>query len=158
MWLIIKPDNINELREMGYSRLPKEFVLRAGPMNGLLQSSPFGDSISDWRQRYLVDPPNYRTCDKSGASDDSRFIRDLLEAYTSYNSDLPYDGAAGDRSFPYNFLEFMGGLSELQSGVEYYNSNSFISGLLRAAGIPANNIPNPWGLQPGLDKPIPFAR
>lgn len=35
----------------------------------------------------------------------------------------------------------------------YYNSNSFTSGILKEAG---GDVSDPWGYQPGLDKPIPI--
>lgn len=147
VWLIIQPDNISELISKGYDKIPGmldkngRFVLRAGPDadfgrtgKGKLVKSPYGDSTIAWRQRYEVDSPNYG-CGYSFTSGDSdtQFIIDLLEAYNHYDGNLSYDGFAREG---------------------FYNSNSFISGILNAAGV--KNVPDPWGYQPGLDKPIPL--
>jgi hypothetical protein len=98
----------------------------------------------------VIAPPEYNVCFADGRSSDTQFILDLIEAYGSYNNNLAYDGFAGDRSFPYNTLPAM----TLTPGVEYYNSNSFVAGLLVAAGKEPSQIPDPWGAQPGLNKPI----
>lgn len=42
----------------------------------------------------------------------------------------------------------------VEKGKEYYNSNSFAVGLLRAAGV--GEVPDPPEIQPGIDKPIPL--
>lgn len=82
------------------------------------------------------------------------YIVGILRAYNSYDNDLPYDPTAGDRSFPYSLVADR--LPPITPGVEHYNSNSFVSGLLVAAGKDIDDIPNPANLQPGLDKPIPL--
>ena len=83
----------------------------------------------------------------------------LVLGFLSYLIDhpqgLPYDGLAG--IFPESPLRRESGpLMPLEPGVEYYNSNSFVAGLLVAAGIPVSEIPDPPWFQPGLDKPVPI--
>lgn len=142
IWLIIQPDNINELIARGFSGIQQlldengRFVLRAGPENrdgtGNLVKNYSGDSTTEWRQRFEIESPNYG-CFLSGDAD-TQLIIDLLEAYSQYNNNLPYDGFARDGSF---------------------NSNSFIAALLNAAGV--SNVPDPFFYQPGIDKPIPLS-
>jgi hypothetical protein len=45
------------------------------------------------------------------------------------------------------------GAGRIDHGVDYYNSNSFTSGLLQSVGTNMNF--DPWGYQPGLSKPVP---
>ncbi len=106
-----------------------------------------GDTPSTARFSANLNAPNYpnrgNTCcnkqDKCcNASNDSKFIVNLIKASLNYNSDLPYD------PFVTNFGEFG------------YNSNSFISGILKASGFNPLNLPNPRFVQPGLYVPIPL--
>ena len=164
LYLIVEPDDINELVQLGYDELPRllddngRFVLRAGPSRefglthrGTLVKSTFGDSTTQFRFAEEISSPNYGVCFADGRSNDSQFIIDILEAYNSYSDNLPYHGTAGEFNIP-----FTDGDGIIEEGVEYYNSNSFAVGLLIAAGV--TSIPNPPRYQPGLNKPIPGLR
>lgn len=84
-------------------------------------------------------------------SDDTRFILDILAAARSYKQgSLAYDGVAGERGYLLDMTRSV----QPDPNVEYYNSNSYVAGVLKAAGV--ENIPDPWRYQPGLDKPIPL--
>jgi RHS repeat-associated protein len=160
-WLILEPDHPEELKKyypgiIPWSRKnPKRITLRGGPSEigtngnyGRLIKDTYTDSPDEWRQRYEVGSPDYHACFRY--SDDTQFIIDVLEAYNVYGDNLLYDPTAGDRSLPYK------GFPALPSDAEYYNSNSFSAGLLIAAGVDKNKVPNPWGAQPGITKPIPL--
>jgi RHS repeat-associated protein len=162
-WLILEPNNPEELKKYFSGVIPwsaenpKRIVLRGGPSEsgrngtyGRLIKDTVTDSPNQWRQHYEVAAPDYGMC--LLYSNDTQFIIDLLEAYNEYADNLLYDPTAGDRSFPYSRLPF----PPLTLGIDYYNSNSFSAGLLVAAGIDKNNVPNPWGAQPGITKPIPL--
>jgi hypothetical protein len=80
-----------------------------------------------------------------GYADDSVFNSNLILAYEAYLEKYPhgvrYDpspsGAAG-------------------RGGGQYNSNSFVSGLLRSAGYDLEDLPDPEHLQPGRNAPVPI--
>ncbi|MFN2310092.1 MAG: RHS repeat-associated core domain-containing protein, partial [Gammaproteobacteria bacterium] len=95
-YLIIEPDNIDQLRALGYNRLPLDdagrFVLRAGPSEGFerthrgsLVKSFERDSTTEFRQSFRISPPNYGVCFLDGRSYDTQFIVDLLDAYARYD-------------------------------------------------------------------------
>ena len=67
---------------------------------------------------------------------DTEFIEDLLDLSRSYTNQLPY--------------------SPMPSLGNGYNSNSYVAGLLQAAGVATSKDPNIQPiLAPGLEKPIP---
>ncbi len=161
-WLELNPDNPVELRGLlakynMNTNIP--FPLRLSGLNepnpaipGALRLGKAINDPSDVRAnaRWSTDlqAPDYLNknsgcCNEDGAcavpSNDSQFIVNLLRAYRSYNSDLPYD------PFVTNF------------GANGYNSNSFMAGILQAAGFNPLNVPNPPYIQPGLYVPIPLA-
>ncbi len=66
---------------------------------------------------------------------DADFIKAVIMASQRYNNALLYDPVPADLN-------------------NYYNSNSYVSGVLKGAGVP--NPPTLPGKQPGYDKPIPL--
>lgn len=81
-----------------------------------------------------------------GTSPDTKFILNLLRQAEAFGDDLPYHGTVGEYADKIP-------AGNVEAGVDYYNSNSFTSGILGAAGV--EDVPDPFGYQPGLDKPIP---
>jgi len=160
LYIIIDPDNLSQLKALGYNSLPLDannrFVLRAGPdvnfgatHKGKLVKSFSGDSTTSYRSISQISSPNYNVCFADGRSYDTQFIIDLLAAYNNYDNSLNYHGTAAEFNIPFTNAEGI-----IEPGKEYYNSNSFAAGLLKAAGV--SNIPNPWLVQPGINKPIPL--
>ena len=161
-WLELNPDNPAELRGLlakydMNTNIP--FPLRLSGLNepnptvpGALRLGKAINDPSDVRAnaRWSADlqTPDYSKknsicCNKESdcaiPSNDSQFIVNLLRAYRSYNSNLPYDPFVTD------------------FGANGYNSNSFTAGILQAAGFNPLNLPNPPYIQPGLYVPIPLA-
>ena len=160
-WVELNPDNPTEVRSL----LAKYNLNNSIPfpirLSGLNEPNPavkgalrLGKAINDSQDiranaRWSSDlsAPDYAKknsacCNEDSActspSNDSQFIVNLLRAYLSYNSNLPYD--------PY-VTDF---------GANGYNSNSFMAGILQAAGFNPLNLPNPPYIQPGLYVPIPL--
>jgi RHS repeat-associated protein len=157
-WIIARPDNRAEFSKARPDiQLDNSgaFVMRAGPdakfdstgKGNLVGSIGGGDSTTQYRQRYNVATPSgYK--DKPDMSADTQFIVNLVKQAEGYSNDLPYHGTAGQLDIP--------GAGGIEKGASYYNSNSFTSGVLKGAGV--KDVPNPWGYQPGLDKPVtPYA-
>ena len=73
---------------------------------------------------------------------DCEFIHALIDAAVHY-VDVPY-------SFP----------SDLEGTMAHgtYNSNSFVSGLIEAAGGTPPNVEIPGGQPPGYQNPVPISR
>jgi len=122
-----------------------------------------GDDPNSARFSRILEAPNYSEVTGSCSiySDDTLFITNLILANRLYSqlnpNGLPYDGLAGaqaDNSFirgpgkPFPILD---------EGVEYYNSNSYTAGILVSAGFDLSNVPDPFYVQPGLDKPVPIS-
>ncbi len=111
-------------------------TLGAQKIGGDLVGAPNypGDALSNAQFRQVVRPP-------AGMSD-CDFIRALISAAASYQSNLPY-------SFP---SIPSGAMSSGQ-----YNSNSFVSGVLQAVGAtpPSINAGGQFQL-PGYQNPIPL--
>jgi RHS repeat-associated protein len=111
-------------------------TLGAQDIGGTLVGTPnySGDVISKARFKQVVRPP-------AGMSD-CDFIRALISAAASYQSNLPY-------SFP-----------SIPSGAMspgQYNSNSFVSGVLQSVGATPPSINTGGQFQlPGYQNPIPL--
>jgi len=106
------------------------FTLSAGPENGLLVARQSRPSDLDNRPNMLrgtIQPP-------SGVGD-TAFINRLVSAQNNYGNNLDYDA-----------------LPELADG---YNSNSYIAGLLNAAG---GTPPRLNAAFPGFGEPVPQAQ
>jgi hypothetical protein len=170
-WLILKPDNPKEFAKM-YPNIKLDktgaFVIRGGPdenfgktgKGNLIGSIGYGNSTTKYRSRYKIDTPDkYKSFKKTwwggkreipskdGISSDTKFISSLVKAAESYNDNLPYNGTVGE------FNSILGDAAgKIEKGKDYYNSNSYTAGLLVKSGV--KDIPDPWGYQPGLDKPI----
>ncbi len=85
---------------------------------------------------------------ESGVSADTQFIIDLVEATESYGNDQSYHGTAGE------YIWALGDQAgQFEEGQQYYNSNSFAAGVIKAAG---GEVPDPWYVQPGLGQPVPL--
>ncbi len=145
-WVILESDHPEELPGLPLDPNGR-LALRAGPdgpgydkwaHGAHLVAQVGGDSTTKWRQLYDIPTPEYLDCES--VSDDTRHIRAIIDAYNSFiknqQGKLPYSG-----------------LADTLDGVEQYNSNSFTAAILGAAG---NNVPDPWGYQPGIDKPVPL--
>lgn len=137
--IIIIPDNPGDFAGDWHFERDKLLGIRVSTLSGG-PSGPVGtgklskfvnhpdDQFFDMQTRWRVATPP--------GMNDTQFIKNLFEAYDSYQQDSrPYDALArGDG----------------------YNSNSLTSGLLNAAGQP--KVPNLPGWQPGGDKPIPLPK
>jgi RHS repeat-associated protein len=111
-------------------------TLGAQPIAGRLSSFPdySGDCIANAKFRQVVPtPPGMSDC---------YFFHALLDAEIHYTG-VPY-------SFPSNRS------GDMAKGK--YNSNSFVSGLIRAAGGNPPTIPIPGGQLPGYLNPVPIGR
>jgi len=100
-----------------------------------------GDALTNARFSQVVSPPAGMT--------DCQFIKKIIAAAKSYNNQTPY-------SFPR--LVPIPGVVDGQMAPGTYNSNSYVSGVLQAAGQtpPALNLPyHPRGQAPGYSNPLP---
>lgn len=133
MAILLVPDNPSALGGM------KSYTLGGQPSKisgGNLVSAPNypGDSPSNSSTLIRVPAP-------AGVSD-TAFIRSLVSASSRYGNDLPYSYPA-DRS------------GAMPAGT--YNSNSYVSGVLQAAGATAPALPTNGRWQaPGYANPIPI--
>jgi hypothetical protein len=83
---------------------------------------------------------------------DCEFINKLIDAARSYDNKTPY-------SYPRLF--WVPGVRDGQMRPGTYNSNSYVSGVLAAAGatLPALRLPmRPWTQAPGYENPLPIGR
>jgi len=174
---VLTPDNLSEVQAL-LRRFGVDYFERAPVL--VLSGFPFDDGGREnpvllgavnhpadvpYVARYRSEVPAPKYSKITGlcfpVSDDSLFIANLVLAFLSYLIDypggVPYDALAG--AFPKSPLRRKNGpFLPLKAGTEYYSSNSFVAGLLVAAGVPMTEIPDPWWWQPGLDKPIPMRK
>lgn len=99
------------------------------PVLGTLTATPNdpADAPQNLRNIQQVSDPLNRS--------DAQLIADIMHSASKYQNNRPYDPTP----WPFD---------------PYYNSNSYVRGILRNAGIPSPQ--NPKNIQPGWDKPIPL--
>ncbi|MEY4516388.1 MAG: hypothetical protein RL180_734 [Pseudomonadota bacterium] len=155
-WIDLQPNNIDQVRFLHPDVFPKgvtRATLGGAPLGSLKETgvSPlvFGlnaDLKSPIRQSYEIQPPQpYFDNATKSFSADTLFISSLIRGAQAYQNNLSYHGTAGALGIP--------GAGRIDPGISYYNSNSFVSGLLNNSGL--NLDIDPWLYQPGLDKPVP---
>jgi RHS repeat-associated protein len=101
-----------------------------------------GDAIANTTFKQIIATPEGMT--------DCEFIKKILAAAASHNNKTPY-------SLPGLFA--LPGVKDGQMAPGTYNSNSYVSGVLQAAGAtpPALNLPSrPWTQAPGYQNPVPI--
>ncbi|MCG8430842.1 MAG: RHS repeat-associated core domain-containing protein, partial [Candidatus Omnitrophica bacterium] len=139
--IIIRPDDQSFFEN--HPELINRFYINSdGDLEATLSAERQGD--------YLVATPNHSDDrperlenwqvvdgkkDSSGKAADTEFILSLFAAADQYQNNLPYDPTP------------IGGWG-------YYNSNSYVYGILSAAGV--DYIPNLPGVEFGADVPIPL--
>lgn len=160
-WLDITPNNPDQIRFLhpnipmkdnrftigGYPESNIDLSIR-GSSRLIFQFN--GDYHSTVRQSYVIDPPSaFNERASSLFSADTLFISALIRGAQNFNNNyINYHGTAGELSLP----KFVGA-GRIDIFGNYYNSNSFASGLLESVGVNLNI--DPWGYQPGFDKPVP---
>ncbi|MBS0211772.1 MAG: RHS repeat protein [Proteobacteria bacterium] len=100
-----------------------------------------GDALENGQYYQLVPTPSGMT--------DCEFIKKILHAAAGYDNGLPY-------SFPQN-ASYLPGVPDGWMNAGTYNSNSYVSGVLKAAGAGQTVINSDGSFQtPGLQNPIPL--
>jgi hypothetical protein len=136
--IVLRPDNPKDFANNPlFANGAKEVTLGAqafGPgvtgLFGGLESKPNypGDSSSSLKDLTKVNRPANMS--------DTQFINAVLDASSRYKNNLRYDPVPD----PWGLT---------------YNSNSFVSGVLKAAGTKAPDLP---GVRPGYNQPIPIPK
>lgn len=138
--IVMRPDNPSDFAGLsGWQKDQYGTFATLGAELGLtgnLNSTPnkSGDRPSNGTFFVTVQPP-------PGMSD-TEFIRRLINAANCYKNNLPYSRP----DFPDGYMP-----------PGRYNSNSFVAGVIRAAGARPPTIDATWFQTPGYSNPIPIA-
>jgi RHS repeat-associated protein len=145
--IVLRPDNPNAFKNnpLFQATNGREATL-GGQLNGPVdECDPTQDSRIPRPFGNLIGAPNYPGDNPSKLDNltevtaplgqtDTQFINSLINAAASYRDNAPYSPVPTPAD-------------------PYYNSNSYVSGVLRAVGSQAPSLPN---IQPGYSKPLPI--
>ena len=135
--IVLRPDRIQDFKNDPLFKGNAKQATLGGQMGGSGSSTLFG--ALEGKENYPGDDPCKLTdltiVKPPPGMTDSQFIKALQASANRYDDKLGYV------PFPQKFLN------------EGYNSNSYVSGLLKSVGAVPPDLP---GTRPGYDKPIPI--
>ena len=160
--IILKPDNMHSFRNHDLFKKFGDFAILSGLPDGpenkcssFFGSLRFAPNLPEDRPLNLDSnslnrdtkngKPDLREVRRPAGKSDTQFIQDLIAAAKRYKNNAPYHPEATGRRL-------------YRTGrpvVQMYNSNSFVSGVIRAAGGVRPALPGSNWI-PGYDKPLPI--
>ena len=153
--IILKPDNMRSFRSHSlFQKFDDDNIAilsgfhsgpanKCTPNNGSLRFVPNLEADHPSKLDRKNGKPDLREVRRPAGKSDTQFIQDLIAAAERYKDNAPYGAIPGQIQI----------YKPGRPSVEAYNSNSFVAGVIRAAGGIPPTLP---GWIPGYDKPLPI--